>query len=162
MKNYPGQHWGSPPLARGILYITNLYRMPLGITPACAGNTPLVGDDLSHMGSPPLARGIRDISNLKDGLYRITPACAGNTYCLWSVRSKDGDHPRLRGEYNADSMSEWLLPGSPPLARGILPARLPEQENYRITPACAGNTLQVPFLFVRNEDHPRLRGEYLN
>ena len=30
-----------------------------------------------------------------------------------------------------------------------------------ITPACAGNTLQITEQLIYNRDHPRLRGEYL-
>ena len=74
-----GNKWGSPPLARGILDTMGDIEFPIGITPACAGNTDaingcdyVVGDhprlrgeyvcrrlDLAGWtGSPPLARGI--------------------------------------------------------------------------------------------------------
>ena len=71
----------------------------------------------------------------------ITPACAGNsemhTYELIEIK----DHPRLRGEQYLRGIGAFLWRGSPPLARGtafcaLMPARLP-----RITPACAGNSI---------------------
>ena len=75
-----GNKWGSPPLARGILDTMGDIEFPIGITPACAGNTDaingcdyVVGDHprlrgeylllrrrrFGGLGSPPLARGIR-------------------------------------------------------------------------------------------------------
>ena len=113
--------WGSPPLARGIQLIPSWRVASIGITPACAGNTPLIrlralwsGDhprlrgeyqccgitpNLS-VGSPPLARGIQEkVINTIPG-FRITPACAGNTAVFSSVSNDNRDHPRLRGEYN--------------------------------------------------------------
>ena len=66
----------------------------------------------------------------------------------------------MRGEYVCFHSVIRCMPGSPPLARGILSkyGKLPKP--LRITPACAGNTAsgrtaRIPYL-----DHPRLRGEY--
>ena len=52
----------------------------------------------------------------------------------------------------------WKL-GSPPHARGAANADVPQATLYRITPACAGS--RIPFfpIFLRNKDHPRMRGE---
>ncbi len=79
MKNYPGQHCGSPPLARGIRRPHKTRKGANRITPACAGNTAplqvlqlesrdhprLRGEYIMSnmlisviLGSPPLARGI--------------------------------------------------------------------------------------------------------
>ena len=95
-----GNKWGSPPLARGILDTMGDIEFPIGITPACAGNTDaingcdyVVGDHprlrgeylLVRLlvglltGSPPLARGIPSSTRRKTSSSRITPACAGNT-----------------------------------------------------------------------------------
>ena len=152
---------GSPPLARGILYyfIKNIKR--IGITPACAGNTPgvcratepsrdhprLRGEYQFRFprfwwckGSPPLARGIPPIDphRTKDG--RITPACAGNTVFFFISAIGEEDHPRLRGEYSRKCPTNHILRGSPPLARGIPIKAKITRSSSRITPACAGNT----------------------
>ena len=66
----------------------------------------------------------------------------------------------MRGEYPDGQPAITSSLGSPPLARGIRFKREIFSPSIRITPACAGNTLQsFPFSFVC-EDHPRLRGEY--
>ena len=68
----------------------------------------------------------------------------------------------MRGEYR-DEIRRFLgQEGSPPLARGI-----PEYINLtctldRITPACAGNTIDCRAYRGTSQDHPRLRGEYKN
>ena len=172
---------GSPPLARGILYyfIKNIKR--IGITPACAGNTPgvcratepsrdhprLRGEYQFRFprfwwckGSPPLARGIPPIDphRTKDG--RITPACAGNTVFFFISAIGEEDHPRLRGEYSRKCPTNHILRGSPPLARGIHLDFLDFVRAVRITPACAGNTRNERKNRVLHGDHPRLRGEY--
>ena len=132
---------GSPPHARGILYEYVLSLYPIGITPACAGNTwqrsPSAVADRDHprmrgeysctvisqardTGSPPHARGIRtDCGN--DGYQiGITPACAGNTLCRSSPIVAFRDHPRMRGEYAEEFEQLLWNEGSPPHARGIL------------------------------------------
>ena len=89
-----------------------------------------------------------------------TPAYAGNTSDPSSTIPVFRDHPRLRGEYPDGQPAITSSLGSPPLARGIRFKREIFSPSIRITPACAGNTLQsFPFSFVC-EDHPRLRGEY--
>ena len=172
---------GSPPLARGILYyfIKNIKR--IGITPACAGNTPgvcratepsrdhprLRGEYQFRFprfwwckGSPPLARGIPPIDphRTKDG--RITPACAGNTVFFFISAIGEEDHPRLRGEYSRKCPTNHILRGSPPLARGIPIKAKITRSSSRITPACAGNTSGFSGFCSSCKDHPRLRGEY--
>ena len=66
----------------------------------------------------------------------------------------------MRGEYVCFHSVIRCMPGSPPLARGILCDNAHINKVDRITPACAGNTAsgrtaRIPYL-----DHPRLRGEY--
>ena len=173
--------WGSPPLARGIHRQAILSLPNHGITPACAGNTPLIrlralwsGDhprlrgeyqccgitpNLS-VGSPPLARGIQEkVINTIPG-FRITPACAGNTAVFSSVSNDNRDHPRLRGEYQSKQTGSLSGGGSPPLARGIPMTQAVCAHPIRITPACAGNTTDSKLEGRLHRDHPRLRGEY--
>ena len=74
----------------------------------------------------------------------------------------DRDHPRMRGEYlNGIGMAN-LCSGSPPHARGILPAVPERVALVGITPACAGNTYSVKLFFSVLRDHPRMRGEYFD
>ena len=116
---------GSPPHARGILWVLRYPQTAVGITPACAGNTTFAGltagesgdhprmrgeyftatgDIVANLGSPPHARGIRNWQrgiNLKAG---ITPACAGNTLTAEFTCEPFWDHPRMRGEYTKNSL----------------------------------------------------------
>ena len=66
----------------------------------------------------------------------------------------------MRGEYCASENVICAVPGSPPLARGILVFIAYEFQCIRITPACAGNTKITFWFAVTVWDHPRLRGEY--
>ena len=66
----------------------------------------------------------------------------------------------MRGEYIGFDRLSSEMPGSPPLARGILFAYANGRERNGITPACAGNTLVFCSTRWRHRDHPRLRGEY--
>ena len=91
-------------------------------------------------GSPPLARGVRKYLTTGDNLQGITPACAGSTHCVMAGYESYEDHPRLRGEYSFYQSVLLVVPGSPPLARGVLAS---------IPPIGGGGV-----------DHPRLRGEY--
>ena len=54
------------------------------------------------------------------------------------------------------------LPGSPPHTRGTRATTLAKNEDYRITPAYAGNTLFLYSFSERKQDHPRIRGEHSN
>ena len=84
---------------RGIGKSTAVASAAVGITPACAGNSPL--DNLAprkELGSPPRVRGIGfNISNIPLN-FRITPACAGNSDSEWYKSGLGRDHPRVCGE----------------------------------------------------------------
>ena len=172
---------GSPPHARGILVDNLLHHSPKGITPACAGNTypsyvattcprdhpRMRGEyrmkslqNFLRLGSPPHARGIPPCDYSAVWYSGITPACAGNTLSFRPMPEVLRDHPRMRGEYLSFHFSSSFFSGSPPHARGIL--RISEKNINRpgITPACAGNTLNVSGLTTQDRDHPRMRGEY--
>ena len=68
----------------------------------------------------------------------------------------------MRGEYVLDYKYKRGEVGSPPLARGVLPAATLGALTRRITPACAGSTVCAINGTSTIEDHPRLRGEYLS
>ncbi len=172
---------GSPPLARGKRPEKERnHRFP-GITPACAGKTPLDvlpcglrwdhprlrGENIRrHLhttqdsGSPPLARGKLHKKWLRgdcDG--GITPACAGKTQASVFHALTHQDHPRLRGENRHKICYVVHVLGSPPLARGKPEYNDIADKNKRITPACAGKTPSHLRLIHLYWDHPRLRGE---
>ena len=90
---------GSPPRVRGTGYSFSPSRTNLGITPACAGNSPAAGRQALteedhprvcgeqqqlacaccyHTGSPPRVRGTGLHLKTVLGAVGITPACAGN------------------------------------------------------------------------------------
>ena len=68
----------------------------------------------------------------------------------------------MRGEQLRHILLDICLLGSPPLARGTVyrVARLGRFGG--ITPACAGNSSQIPHCRYQHQDHPRLRGEQIN
>ena len=68
----------------------------------------------------------------------------------------------MRGEQLLLVRSLNIMMGSPPLARGTVyrVARLGRFGG--ITPACAGNSSQIPHCRYQHQDHPRLRGEQIN
>ena len=178
--SFIGEGLGSPPLARGTALGFIHYRLNLGITPACAGNSPfairlsallrdhprLRGEQIYFprlagrlLGSPPLARGTASRRSTVCNNSGITPACAGNSGCSAGVTPSRWDHPRLRGEQQASGKRSSISEGSPPLARGTATADADGSPRTGITPACAGNSSSAPIFQGRRGDHPRLRGE---
>mgnify|MGYP000915057780 CR=1 FL=1 len=107
-------------------------------------------------------RGEDDVGSAFAGAAdRITPACAGKTHLGRRCALSASDHPRMRGEDSLINVTQCVVVGSPPHARGR-PSnvwRSPSCEG--ITPACAGKTdIGVNISYVRR-DHPRMRGEDL-
>ena len=157
----PGDLVGSPPLARGTVIALMPCAIRTRITPACAGNRILRenrkrgGKDHPRLrgeqpvkslfgaqggGSPPLARGTVYPYGFSPTQHGITPACAGNRFAEAQRRPAHGDHPRLRGEQELWAVELPRHAGSPPLARGTAFLSQRGGGNFRITPACAGNS----------------------
>ena len=65
----------------------------------------------------------------------------------------------MRGEQRRRRRFQPLHLGSPPLARGTAAHCYYPGHNFRITPACAGNSKWICLILHRARDHPRLRGE---
>ena len=110
-------------------------------------------------GSSPLARGLlvcADLEELADG---IIPARAGFTSTGPCARRGRADHPRSRGVYDAD-MSEYIvLPGSSPLARGLLNRHHIVVTASGIIPARAGFTPRTSSWWpIRSGSSPLARG----
>ena len=127
------------------------------------GENLTVGTDrLFIIGSPPLARGKLANCCCETREARITPACAVKTGAAFRLPLGFWDHPRLRGENYIEYIAHDRKRGSPPLARGKLIRANASTQHIRITPACAGKTLQDLQAVHESEDHPRLRGENRN
>ena len=171
---------GSPPLARGKLARRPWRARRTRITPARAGKTPCVrfsrakwgdhprsrGENMgvqperaAGLGSPPLARGKRVLPYRQRPVWGITPARAGKTRPSSTPRAAATDHPRSRGENPSRFARGRTRTGSPPLARGKLPARSRDALRDRITPARAGKTCRAASTASTGTDHPRSRGE---
>ena len=157
-----GSSTGSPPLARGKVPHTCHSDCGWRVTPACAGKRSFYyditehfqdhprlrgekhkghGGQLCHGGSPPLARG-KDWYRFRPvWVMRITPACAGKRAPRPGIDPYAWDHPRLRGEKDYRASKSGRMPGSPPLARGKVEARISALESEGITPACAGKRM---------------------
>ena len=150
------------------------------ITPACAGKTeerrygrahrqdhPRVCGENAHRsraeswcaGSPPRVRGKRAPAPTVLPQNRITPACAGKTIGCDRCKKCFEDHPRVCGE-NVHFLP-FAVPcrGSPPRVRGKPSQLLLDVSVGRITPACAGKTVDISRLLSIQKDHPRVCGE---
>ena len=113
---------GSPPRVRGTGCVPVIVALPVGITPACAGNSrccwpvcccswdhPRVCGEqrvspyvpASSRGSPPRVRGTDTQNSQKLYTNGITPACAGNRPYPVRLPFPHRDHPRVCGEQNS-------------------------------------------------------------
>ena len=115
---------------------------------------------MASAGSSPLARGLLVRMVDTESPTRIIPARAGFTPSQGRERLPVRDHPRSRGVYGHHIIRTSKLPGSSPLARGLLLVEQRVQVCDRIIPARAGFTITdwSPCSVVR--DHPRSRGVY--
>ena len=151
-----------------------------GITPACAGKSPLPGSvalpvrdhprvcgekftgfhyHARHMGSPPRVRGKVTFQLLCRSMIRITPACAGKSTRLSLFAIFSGDHPRVCGEKIACGHYMLCYSGSPPRVRGKADPKKHRQRQTGITPACAGKRECPTEGAPAAGDHPRVCGE---
>ena len=171
---------GSPPRVRGKEPICISMFCRFGITPACAGKSPLhafqpaawgdhprvCGEKQNYvivwsrcLGSPPRVRGKVPGFSSAYSLNGITPACAGKSSGPWKICEKQGDHPRVCGEKRVllDVVINAL--GSPPRVRGKALEVSPWLVLPRITPACAGKSCLKGHQESGGWDHPRVCGE---
>ena len=170
------------PRSRGVYHGTGLtLRYDYWIIPARAGFTKRVScprsersdhprsrgvyvtNDYLHdavKGSSPLARGLPRTILRGITLRRIIPARAGFTLGPEARCRALPDHPRSRGVYRSDPVRLRRLPGSSPLARGLLQQRLLRHRVDGIIPARAGFTHLPEDPEDHPRDHPRSRGVY--
>ena len=111
-------------------------------------------------GSSPLARGLPRGRAGRPLGRGIIPARAGFTTSGTARSTSIPDHPRSRGVYPHGRWCSFSVPGSSPLARGLLLPNFTIFGTTWIIPARAGFTL--PGVGGRDPrgDHPRSRGVY--
>ena len=120
-----------------------------------------VYQDCPFKGSPPLTRELPYTYPGSSDCQGITPAYAGTTIHGSGSQFRTWDHPRLRGNYIPMCSAMTFSRGSPPLTRELLPPVHTLPYNVGITPAYAGTTNYCGRSTRSNQDHPRLRGNYL-
>ena len=173
---------GSSPLARGLLRSFGGLPGAVGIIPARAGFTEVVGGHglpfwdhprsrgvyrtathavASSDGSSPLARGLPGASSRTFLPPRIIPARAGFTAPGPRRVRVHRDHPRSRGVYRRRAGSGTTRWGSSPLARGLRRGPPARTRTRRIIPARAGFTVPSRTGSAARSDHPRSRGVYV-
>ncbi len=156
---------GSPPRARGAPSIIDGKRYAWGLTPAGAGSTRAAtgrtagagahprgrgeharyaSENANFTGSPPRARGAPLFDRFHAILLGLTPAGAGSTRAFAASDAESWAHPRGRGEHRRFSWRLLRGPGSPPRARGALPAGPEVAVDAGLTPAGAGSTMGRP------------------
>ena len=141
-KSVADSNWynlGSPPRVRGKGQHLHQEHALMGITPACAGKSPLLpcrhdnpwdhprvcGEKVSggslcaaSSGSPPRVRGKDTEPGFAESEFRITPACAGKSSTKRRHACSNRDHPRVCGEKSPRGHCLCYPIGSPPRVRG--------------------------------------------
>ena len=152
----------------------------VGLIPAHAGKTRVLGEEPAPVeahprsrgendgrliaplfggGSSPLTRGKRQ-SGVLHGLFgRLIPAHAGKTPRKATGRRSPSAHPRSRGENALNVIDSDVVTGSSPLTRGKLRVTSLSPAHLRLIPAHAGKTAGIRGRGVRRSAHPRSRGE---
>ena len=172
---------GSPPRMRGKAFGLVLYKVEIGIIPACAGKSALsagscpcsrdhprlCGEKVrayvkiwNEWGSPPRMRGKGGSSPGPQNASRITPAYAGkSSHFLLRKRSK-WDHPRVCGEKHLVPVVGVLGLGSPPRVRGKVLFLVLNSFLYRDHPRVCGEKCPPgKFFFMTVGSPPRMRGK---
>src|SRR5690606_13785667 len=152
---------GSSPRARGTPLAGLLEDRRPRVIPACAGNTfgalPVSGGRTGH----PRVRGEHGTPAPSGRRHcRVIPACAGNTTPPRASACRSTGHPRVRGEHVLTYTLAQLRGGSSPRARGTRGAGQLDTADFRVIPACAGNTATGSRRGSCRTGHPRVRGEH--
>ena len=110
---------GSSPHARGTPHGAQRLFLPVGIIPACAGNTWLSPRPGSRPGDHPRMRGEHaSVSGAFTDNWGSSPHARGTPMNRGMGKPKSRDHPRMRGEHGTPDMWAEPLAGSSPHARG--------------------------------------------
>ncbi len=131
---------GSPPRVRGKEPICISMFCRFGITPACAGKSPLHAFQPAAWGDHPRVCGEKWVILQKYLAGRGSPPRVRGKAPLPNVRLAALDHPRVCGEKLGEKLLDSHVPGSPPRVRGKDPPYSDMQAPSGITPACAGKS----------------------
>ena len=151
---------GSPPRVRG--KAIDFYGFPVrnGITPACAGKSFLSILRYFLCGDHPRVCGEKVDGATAQSVNRGSPPrVRGKVGCTHANVRWMWDHPRVCGEKTVELAQAKPILGSPPRVRGKEHYRFCGEKTCRITPACAGKSLQRFRPGNRHGDHPRVCGE---
>ena len=174
----PGFHAPAPPsLVLGRDQLGDIDRLPLGITPARAGNRGftrallqnlwnyprLCGEQVMWRAAssirwelPPLVRGtVMRVSHLYHA-SGITPARAGNRAAQQNRQNSYRNYPRSCGEQPREDADRIRGAELPPLVRGTAHPNHMSSLIFRITPARAGNRHFGALLPCRGGELPPL------
>ncbi len=114
-----GRFTGSPPRVRGTDNHDEFAPTVLRITPACAGNSTMLSQQLEGDGDHPRVCGEQLFALPPlEPQRRITPACAGNRNRSACSTQNRRDHPRVCGEQSKRFENSSTQEGSPPRVRG--------------------------------------------
>ncbi len=105
-------------------------------------------------------RGLLPVCELEEKASRITPACAGTTVKLTCNNFFLRDHPCMCGDYAQPKRGVCIGKGSPLHVRGLRRLTIARLWLLRITPACAGTTVNLTFTSHLGRDHPCMCGDY--
>ena len=106
---------------RGARLSTESLSIPMGIIPADAGSTWMIGPSgLSTTGSSPRMRGAQSKIKGYGPEKGIIPADAGSTQDAQAGARQDQDHPRGCGEHRTMNVPIMEERGSSPRMRGAL------------------------------------------
>ena len=111
--------------------------------------------------SPPRMRGTPGLRIETGGQRPFTPAHAGNTQESPESIGLDPVHPRACGEHIPELPPITKIDRSPPRMRGTLKHLQYVRNEWRFTPAHAGNTQQVKIQGHQAPVHPRACGEHV-
>ena len=152
---------GSPSHRRGKVFLTDLVRVVVGITPAQAGKSqgdradrgaeqdhPRTGGEKkcdqqqsrAGQGSPPHRRGKECVDAASEVDRGITPAQAGKRSGRFPAGPRRWDHPRMGGEKRPAFSMMDSVSGSPPRGRGKVFKHRDALGEIGITPAWAGKS----------------------
>ena len=171
---------GSPPRRRGKVFLTDLVRVVVRITPAQAGKSeirpvsfhfhrdhPRAGGEKAapraqkceEEGSPPHRRGKGHACHQATVVVGITPAWAGKSSAARGCGKAHLDYPRMGGEKSISIRFAQDTAGSPPHRRGKVAAAGLNDLIDGITPAQAGKRRSGGTEMALPRDHPRAGGE---
>ena len=112
--------------------------------------------------TPPQMRGTRHVGICKVEEFGNTPADAGNSRTLRTWRSSGRKHPRRCGELLTHLVVGIESSETPPQMRGTLNLGDDIGDDFRNTPADAGNSSNEMSMDLGCKKHPRRCGELSN